>query len=139
MRKAMLLLFAAGLIATPGEERAITPTVMSVCQIASRAADYDGHEVAAKGIYWRTVHGAVLSASECRDQKVNIRLNAKFKAGKKDLRTLGRLANGQQAADVVFRGVFRLARQGQCFGQDCRPFQIDADELLEVHQRHQGE
>jgi hypothetical protein len=137
-RATTLWLFAITLMAASDKDQVAPPIVMTVCQIVSAAAEYDGKEVAAKGVYWRTVHGAVLSAPECRDAKVNISFGAKVKGARADMKTLGRLADAQETADVAFRGVFRMAHQGQCFGQDCYPYQIQVDDVLQVR-RHQRE
>ena len=35
-----------------------------------------------------------------------------------------------RAVDVVIRGTFRVARQGECFGQNCELYEIEEHELM---------
>lgn len=55
-----------------------------------------------------------------------------YKANKQASAMLRRLTKKDQfqAVDVVFRGTFRVAHEGQCFGQICAAYEIETSELL---------
>ncbi len=105
------------------------PAVIPLCSLASKAAEYNGKEIKVRGFYRHLFHGAILSSPGCPHQKINVRFVKKLSGAKDDLKTLGALADGHTATEVVFRARFNMAHEGQCFGQDCDPYEIEAIEL----------
>jgi hypothetical protein len=55
-----------------------------------------------------------------------------YKADKRALKVI-RIATKKdqfQSVDVVVRGTFRSAPQGECFGQNCLRYEIESHELI---------
>ena len=121
-----------------GQQCLSAPAVIPLCSVASKAAEYDGKEIKVRGVYRRLFHGAILSSPDCPHQKINGRFTKKLSGTKNDLKTLGRLADEHKAVEVVFRARFKMAREGQSFGQDCDPYEIEASELSCVERQGQS-
>ena len=102
-----------------------------LCTVIKNATDHDGKDVLVAGHYKMLFHGSVLTASECKDV-VNLRqaLNAKTDKHAQAILRSATKKNQFQAVPVVLRGTFHVAQQGQCFGQDCAPYEIEDRELL---------
>src|SRR5208283_3778496 len=104
---------------------------LPLCAVLADAGQYDGKEITVAGIYHTVIHGSILTASACpgADKKVNMRAAPNWKADKKVLKALNSLTDKHKSADVVLRGIFRVAKQG-CFGQTCSLYEIEETELL---------
>ena len=78
------------------------------------------------------LHGSMLMSPECGKTHVNMRRASDYKAEKHASATMRSLTKKDQfqSVDVVIRGTFRIAQQGQCFGQNCLPYEIEEHELL---------
>lgn len=114
------------------ERCSATTSVASLCAIVGDAAKYDGKEVTLRGTYRITIHGSVLMSPDCEATFVNMRWASDYnedKSASKVVRSLTR-KNRFQPVTVVLRGNFRLAREGQCFGQDCLRYEVEGRELL---------
>ena len=76
-------------------------------------------------------HGSVLMSPECQHDLVNMRQAPDYKADKRAASKMRSLTkkNQFQSVDVVLRGTFRTAREGQCFGQNCLLYEIEDHEL----------
>jgi hypothetical protein len=73
-----------------------------------------------------------MMGSDCKTTEVNMRQAPKWKANKEAetvLRTQTK-KNQFQSVELVIRGRFRVAKQGQCFGQTCLSYEIEESELL---------
>lgn len=105
---------------------------VSICTILSDAAKYDGEEVLVKGQYRMVIHGAILMGHSCSGTDVNLREAKVYKANKQASSTLRSQTKKDQfrPVDVVFRGIFHVAHNGQCFGQICAAYEIETTELL---------
>lgn len=110
----------------------LSSPVTSICTVTSDAANYDGKEVTIQGLWRMVVHGSILMGSGCPDVEVNITESNGYKANKRALSLMRALAKKDRfaPAEVVLRGKFRLAHQGQCFGQICARYEIETDELI---------
>jgi hypothetical protein len=100
-----------------------------LCRVLADAPRYDGKDVTVNGLYYRVIHGSILTAPECRATKVNMRSAADWRGEKRVVDVLNSLTRRNQPADVVLRGTFRAAHDG-CFGQTCSLFEIEEHELL---------
>jgi len=100
-----------------------------LCDVLSAASKYDGKVITVRGIYYRVIHGSILTASACEKTKVNMRSASDWKADKHALSLLNSRAQKSQATEVVLRGTFRVARDG-CLGQTCSLYEIEDHELL---------
>src|SRR5262249_2868164 len=105
---------------------------MSLCAVIADAARYDGKEVLVKGLYRVLVHRSIAMARACSKTDANLRLAPGYKADKKASSILRSQTKKDQFQPVyvVFRGIFRVAQEGQCFGQICVHYEIEATELL---------
>lgn len=103
-----------------------------ICTILADAARYDGKEVTVSGIYRMVIHGSILMGSGCPKDDVNLRRTAQWKGDKRAVATIRSLTKKDQfqSVDVVSRGVFRIAHEGQCFGQNCLRYEIEETNLL---------
>jgi len=63
---------------------------------------------------------------------VNMREAEGYRADKRALKVIRSATKKDQfqPVDVVVRGIFRSARQGECFGQNCLRYEIESRELL---------
>jgi len=102
--------------------------VIPFCTVLSNASAYDGKEVTIKGVYWRVIHGSILTGPTC-DGKANMRLSANWKGDKQAVKLRNSRARSNQGNQVVVRGTFRVAQQG-CFGQTCSLYEIEESALL---------
>lgn len=111
-----------------------TPSTQSIpiCTVLADAAKYDGKEVTVNGVYRMVIHGSILTAPACSKDDVNLRRAAHWKGDKRAVATIRSLTkkNQFQSVDVVSRGIFRMAHEGQCFGQNCLRYEIEETELL---------
>lgn len=78
------------------------------------------------------LHGSILTGSACRRVDVNMRRAQDWKGDKHAMAVVhSQTKNDQfQEVDVVIRGTFRVAKMGQCFGQNCFAYEIEESELL---------
>lgn len=103
---------------------------MSLCDVLSNASKYDGKDVTVRGVYYQVIHGSILTDPACAKTKVNMRLAADWKPDKQALSLLNSRSRKNEGTEVVFRGTFRAAHAGSCFGQTCSLYEIEDHELL---------
>lgn len=128
-----LLLACFCSLAFAGDDRCMPPPeTLPLCTVLSDAAKYDGKEITVRGLYRIVIHGSVLMSPACGKTYVNMRQASDYKADKHASATMRSLTKKDQfqSVDVVIRGTFRVAQQGQCFGQNCLPYEIEDHELL---------
>jgi hypothetical protein len=115
-----------------GGDCAPSTQVIPICTVLADAAKYDGREVTVSGVYRMVIHGSILSGSACPKNDVNLRRSAHWKGDKHAMATIRLLTKKDQfqSVDVVSRGIFRVAHEGQCFGQNCLVYEIEETELL---------
>ena len=103
-----------------------------ICTAVADGAKYDGKQVTVSGVYRMVIHGAILSGPACSKDDVNLRRAAHWKGNKNAVATIRSLTKKDQfqSVDVVSRGIFRVAQEGQCFGQNCLRYEIEETELL---------
>jgi len=110
-----------------------SPEAVPLCTVVSEAAKYDGKEITVRGRYRMLIHGSILMDGGCPESNVNLLGAANEKADKHALAVLHsfykKKINRFQPVDEVLRGTFRVAHQGECFGQDCWTFEIEVTEL----------
>lgn len=114
---------------------------VSICTILSSAEKFDGKDVTVKGRYRMVLHGSILTADDCKKINVNTRQASDYKADKRvtaEMRSLTK-KNHFQSVDVVLRGTFRVARQGECFGQNCLQYEIESHELMCARASQEGQ
>jgi hypothetical protein len=108
--------------------------VVSLCSVLSDATKYDGKEIVVSGLYRMVLHGSILMGSACPKNYVNLRGTPNEKEDKHALAVLRafykKKKNQFQTVDEVLRGTFRIAAQGQCFGQNCLSYEIEIHELI---------
>ena len=102
-----------------------------LCTVLTDAAKFDGKEIIVSGLYQMLIHGSVLMGPDC-GPGVNMRRILNEKPNKKAEAVIRSLTKKDQfhPVDVVLRGNFRVAHEGQCFGQNCFPYEIEEVELL---------
>jgi hypothetical protein len=131
----MAVLFAACFnpLASAGDnECTVSAEAVPLCTILSDAASYDGKEVTVRGLYRMVIHGSILTSPACGKTYVNMRQASDYKADKHASALVRSLTKHDQfqSVEVVLRGTFRVAQQGQCFGQNCLLYEIDDHNLL---------
>ncbi|HTV64470.1 MAG TPA: hypothetical protein VMD98_02640 [Bryocella sp.] len=119
---------------TPAQQAkdAASAQAMSLCAVIADAAKYDGKEIVVRGLYRMVIHGSILMDRACSKIDVNLREAPGYKADKQASSVLRALTKKDQfqPVDVVFRGTFRVAHEGQCFGQGCAGYEIETTELI---------
>jgi len=129
----ILLVTCAGSLVSAGDDRcAPSAEAVPLCTILSDAAKHAGKEITVRGLYRMVLHGSILTSPACGKIKVNMRRSSDYKADKHASAVMRSLTKKDQfqSVDVVIRGTFRIAQQGQCFGQNCLPYEIEEHELL---------
>jgi hypothetical protein len=104
--------------------------VLSFCTIATEPEKYDGQEVTVAATYHGAMHGSYLSSDTCADSRWNVRIAEKWTAQPGTVLQRDALTRDALPVSVVVRGVFRKAKSGECFGQDCLPFEFEERELM---------
>ena len=113
--------------------RGIVPEpAISLCAVLADAPKYEDKEIVVRGLYRMVIHGAVLIDNACSHTDVNLRESSGYKVNKAALSLLRSLTKKDRfrAVDVVFRGIFNVAHEGQCFGQICAAYEIETMELV---------
>jgi hypothetical protein len=103
-----------------------------LCTVLANAAEYAGKEIVVRGLYRMVIHGSILMGSGCPKVNVNLRGAPNWNGEKHAIAVICSLTKKDQfqPVDIVFRGIFRVAHQGLCFGQNCLPHGIEEVELL---------
>lgn len=111
---------------------AFSAQAVSLCTVTANATKYDGQKITIKGVYRMVLHGSVLTGSACPKLYVNLRRATDWKGDADAKVTIRSLTKKDrfQSVEVVVRGIFRVAREGQCFGQNCLPYEFEETELL---------
>lgn len=123
-------------LAFSGERKCYaSAAAVPICTVLSDAPKYDGKEITVSGHYRYLIHGSILVGSECSQHgEVNLRGAPNEKDDKRALEVVRsfykKKQNRFQSIDEILRGKFRVARQGECFGQDCWSYEIEITELL---------
>jgi hypothetical protein len=107
-------------------------SAVPLCSVLSDPGSYDGKEITVRGLYRTVLHGSILMGSACLKTLVNVRGAPDYKANKHALAIIRSATRKDQfqPVNVVIRGTFRVAHEGQCFGQNCLSFEIEDHELL---------
>ena len=118
-----------------GDEQAYVDSSkpITVCNICSNPKDYDGKMIVISGIFKRIFHGSIIEGCEsCSKSEINFRLSSDYSSEKsvKEAFTSATRNNQYAPVAVVVRGVFRVAKQGECFGQICAIYDIEVNEML---------
>jgi hypothetical protein len=132
---AIVLVLAAcvGSLTFGGDDRcASSAEIIPLCAVLSDAVKYDGKEITVRGLYRMVIHGSILTSPACGKTYVNMRQASDYKADKHASAVMRALTKKDQfqSVEVVLRGTFRVAQQGQCFGQSCLLYEIEDHELL---------
>jgi hypothetical protein len=130
---AVLLAACVNPVASAGDNECTVPTkAVPLCTVLSDAASYDGKEITVRGLYRMVIHGSILTSPACGKTYVNTRRASDYKADKHASAVVRSLTKKDQfqSVEVVLRGTFRVAPQGQCFGQNCLLYEIEDHELL---------
>jgi hypothetical protein len=131
---AVALLICVCLIPPPSrsEDCESSKQAVQLCALIANAAQYNGKSTLIRGLYHMAFHGSVLSSSDCPKVDVNLRRAQSWRGDKHARATMKSILKKDQFrfVDIVIRGKFRVAQQGQCFGQDCLQYEIEESELL---------
>jgi len=120
-------------LTTRSDEKCVeSKQAVDVCALLSNPSESDSKELVIRGLYRVIIHGSIMTGSTCKKVDVNMRRAHEWKGDKRAqaaLRTQMK-KNPYQFVELVIRGTFRVAQQGQCFGQNCLPYEIEESELL---------
>jgi hypothetical protein len=106
---------------------------ISICDVVSNAAVYDKKEITIRGLYLIIFHGSILMGLQsCPKEEINLKSAPDSKDDKSAVAMLSHLRKQDRfkPVEVVFRGTFRVAREGQCFGQICASYEMEINEFL---------
>jgi len=115
------------------DQYAGTSQPISICDMVSNAAAYDRKEITIRGLYLIIFHGSILMGLQsCPKEEVNLKSAPDSKDDKSAAAMLSHLRKKDpfKPVEVVFRGTFRVAREGQCFGQICATYEMEINEFL---------
>jgi hypothetical protein len=131
----VVLLFTAcfsALCSPIDDDCAASAQAIPICAALADAAKYDGKEITVRGVYRMVLHGSIITGPGCVQVDVNLRRAANWKGDKHAVAAIRSLTNKDQfrPVDIVSRGIFRVAHDGQCFGQNCLRYEIEETKLL---------
>jgi len=129
----LLLLASVSLAASSNHNcSADWANAVPICTVLANPAKYDGKTIMVKGLYQMIIHGSIIYGTACPKINVSLRGAADWKGDKRALAVIRRLTrkNQFQPVQVVSRGTFRVAREGECFGQGCFSYEIEEHDLL---------
>lgn len=111
---------------------AVSAQALPLCTVLADAAKYDGKEITVRSLYRMVIHGSILVGPACPKDNVNMRGAPDWKGDKHALAIIRSLTKKDRfrPVDIVSRGIFRVAHEGQCFGQNCLRYEIEEIELL---------
>jgi hypothetical protein len=120
------------LSSTADDECSASAQAVPLCTVLADTGKYDGKEIIVRGLYRMVIHGSILMGSACPKVNVSLRGASNWKGDKHALAAIRSLTKKDQfqPVDIVSRGIFRVAREGQCFGQNCLRYEIEETELL---------
>jgi len=101
--------------------------------VCSNATGYDGKMVIISGVYKRIFHGSTIEGPESCDKcDINYHLASDYKCEKSVDKIYSSLLKKDPygRVDVIVRGVFRVAKKVECFGQICARYDFEAIEML---------
>jgi hypothetical protein len=140
MRARIVQLFSAfslgavvPLLAAQSVANSTSAPALDICSVVANPAEYDGKQIVVESLYRTSIHGAVLMGKGCSDTIVSAKETEDYKADKQATKVLRRILKKDRSepVEVVVRGTFHVARQGQCFGGDiCSGYQVEIAELL---------
>jgi len=82
---------------------------------------------------WLSLDGkSCLMGKSCAETAAAVKQTSDYKADHSASAVIRKITKKDQfaAVEVVFRGVFKAARQGQCFGELCMRYEVETDELV---------
>ena len=103
-----------------------------LCMVLSHPSSYDNSEITVRGRYRMVLHGTVLMSTDCGATLVNLRQASDYKSNPDSERVVRAITKRDQyqSVEVVMRGSFHVAKQGQCFGQNCLEYEFEDHEIL---------
>lgn len=103
-----------------------------LCRVIANAPKYDGKLIEVRGLYRFVIHGSILMDRGCPGNVASLRGTPGSKDNKRALSVMRSQAKKDQfqPIEVVLRGIFRVAHEGQCFGQYCASYEIEITELI---------
>jgi len=114
-------------------EYGTTTHAVNICSVIADPTKYDGKEIFVEALYRVVIHGAILMGGTCPETNVAAREVEGYKADKHATAVLQRLLKKDKSepVEIVVRGTFHLAHQGQCFGGEiCSSYEVEIAELL---------
>ena len=114
------------------EKCAGSTQAIDICTVVSNPGAYDGKELVIRGLYRMVIHGSIMTGPACKKVDVNMRRAYDWKGDKHAQAVLQTQAkkNQYQFFELIIRGTFRVAKQGQCFGQNCLSYEVEESELF---------
>jgi len=127
-----LTVFCGPLSLSANDDCPPSTRAIPICAVLADAAKYDGKEITVSGVYRMVIHGSILTGPACPKDELNLRRAAHWKGDKRAVATIRSLTKKDQfqSVDIVSRGIFRVAHEGQCFGQNCLRYELEETELL---------
>jgi hypothetical protein len=133
---AIILVFVLMCLAPPAptQQAKDTPSAQAIplCAVIANAARYDGKEIMIRGLYRMEIHGFILMDRGCSKTQASLRRSPGYRAEKSVAKVLRSAAKKDefQPVEVVYLGIFRVAKEGQCFGEFCAGYEIEITELV---------
>src|ERR1022692_2054180 len=131
---ALLLVVSSDLLpqTAPTNQCGNVAEAVSLCTVLSNPSRYDDREITVRGRYRMVFHGSVLMSADCPATLVNLRQANDYKSNPNSDKVVRSIIKHDQyqPVDVVMRGNFHVAQQGQCFGQNCLMYEFEDHELL---------
>jgi hypothetical protein len=131
--RALFVLFLTSSVLTADDRCSLSLGAIPFCAVASDL-NYDNKEITVRGLYRMVIHGSVLTGAKCPNVKANVRLAPDYKVDKKATSVMRSHSTSKkdqfEVFDVILRGTFHVAHEGQCYGQNCESYELETRELL---------
>jgi hypothetical protein len=129
----ILVLCFVPLLAAQKQDVVSAGGVVDICSVAVNSKAFDTKEIVVDAIYRIVIHGAVLTGRNCPELVVAGKEVDAYKADKQAAKEMQHLLKKDKfvPVEVVVRGTFHVAHQGQCFGgENCARYLLEISELI---------
>jgi hypothetical protein len=138
MKRAMFAILFALIGCAPlagNEISSVSERAIPICSIIADAPRYDGQIVVVRASFQSQPHGSILFGKSCLNSTVAMRDGSDYKENPRAASMLATLLkeDDSKIVNVIFRGIFRVARPGQCFNSHCAQYQIEASEFIDAN------
>ncbi len=118
------------------EESNADNKLVNVCALTNNGMRYDGHSILVEGTFPLDAHNAILTNPACPRSQLILQeepRSNRLRAARSQLESIAK-KNKQRSIDVTLRGTFHLAADPKCGTPVCARYELEVEELVNVHE-----